>query len=129
MAGQRFLPRFIHRPPHTHTASACLQIQADLGFGHEHVIKAYEAVLTPSHLCLGGRVGAEGGSGLCTGWLVRSGAASCRPARSLTLSALPACRLLPTLPATLDVGSSVTSCHPCLLTPSCVPPGPSALPQ
>lgn len=31
-----------------------LQIQADLGFGHEHVIKAYEAVLTPSHLCLGG---------------------------------------------------------------------------
>lgn len=27
-------------------------IQADLGFGHEHVIKAYEAVLTPSHLCL-----------------------------------------------------------------------------
>ncbi|PRW57692.1 Serine threonine- kinase SAPK9 [Chlorella sorokiniana] len=27
-------------------------IQADLGFGHEHVIKAYEAVLTPTHLCL-----------------------------------------------------------------------------
>lgn len=27
-------------------------IQADLGYGHEHVIKAYEAVLTPSHLCL-----------------------------------------------------------------------------
>ena len=30
------------------------QIQADLGFGHSNVIKAYEAVLTPSHLCLGG---------------------------------------------------------------------------
>ncbi|KAI3434633.1 hypothetical protein D9Q98_002700 [Chlorella vulgaris] len=27
-------------------------IQADLGFGHEHVIKAYEALLTPTHLCL-----------------------------------------------------------------------------
>jgi serine/threonine-protein kinase SRK2 len=29
-----------------------LQIQAELGFGHGNVIKAYEAVLTPSHLCL-----------------------------------------------------------------------------
>lgn len=38
--------------------SAAPQIQADLGFGHEHVIKAYEAVLTPTHLCLGG----------CTRW-------------------------------------------------------------
>lgn len=27
-------------------------IQADLGTGHENVIKAYEAVLTPTHLCL-----------------------------------------------------------------------------
>ncbi|KAI8101424.1 hypothetical protein M9435_001530 [Picochlorum sp. BPE23] len=27
-------------------------IQTDLGFGHENVIKAYEAVLTPTHLCL-----------------------------------------------------------------------------
>jgi len=27
-------------------------IQAELGFGHENVIKAYEAVLTPTHLCL-----------------------------------------------------------------------------
>ncbi len=29
-----------------------LQIQADLGFGHANVIKAYEAILTPTHLCL-----------------------------------------------------------------------------
>lgn len=29
-----------------------LQIQAELGFGHENVIKAYEAILTPEHLCL-----------------------------------------------------------------------------
>eukprot|EP00887_Chlorella_sp_A99_P003726 scaffold7.g3726.t1 len=27
-------------------------IQADLGFGHGNVIKAYEALLTPTHLCL-----------------------------------------------------------------------------
>lgn len=27
-------------------------IQADLGFGHENVIQAYEAVLTPKYLCL-----------------------------------------------------------------------------
>jgi serine/threonine-protein kinase SRK2 len=27
-------------------------IQAELGFGHENVIRAYEAVLTPTHLCL-----------------------------------------------------------------------------
>ena len=41
------------------------QIQADLGFGHSNVIKAFEAVLTPSHLCLGG-----GGVGKW-GWLQR----------------------------------------------------------
>lgn len=29
-----------------------LQIQAELGFGHDNVIKAYEAILTPQHLCL-----------------------------------------------------------------------------
>ena len=29
-----------------------LQIQADLGEGHENVIKAFEALLTPTHLCL-----------------------------------------------------------------------------
>lgn len=27
-------------------------IQAELGFGHDNVIKAYEALLTPTHLCL-----------------------------------------------------------------------------
>ena len=49
---------FPARPPALATPArppACLpalQIQADLGFGNEHVIKAYEAVLTPSHLCL-----------------------------------------------------------------------------
>ncbi len=49
------------------TRTAALQIQADLGFGHEHVIKAYEAVLTPTHLCLGGLawLGAAPGSCLC----------------------------------------------------------------
>ena len=29
-----------------------MQIQAELGEGHEGVIKAYEAILTPTHLCL-----------------------------------------------------------------------------
>lgn len=29
-----------------------LQIQAELGFGHGNVIQAYEAILTPSYLCL-----------------------------------------------------------------------------
>ncbi|KAL6779334.1 SNRK2I [Auxenochlorella protothecoides x Auxenochlorella symbiontica] len=37
------------------------QIQAELGFGHANVIKAYEAILTPSHLCLVMEC-AEGGS-------------------------------------------------------------------
>lgn len=41
-------------------ATSLPQIQADLGFGHEHVIKAYEAVLTPTHLCLGGCYAAAG---------------------------------------------------------------------
>lgn len=31
---------------------ACLQIQAELGWGHHNVIKAYEAILTPTHFAL-----------------------------------------------------------------------------
>lgn len=53
-----------------------MQIQADLGFGHEHVIKAYEAVLTPTHLCLGGRacVQHRASPPICTCWVaVRAG--------------------------------------------------------
>lgn len=42
-------------------------IQAELGFGHENVIKAYEAVLTPTHLCLVMEY-AKGGSLTGTTW-------------------------------------------------------------
>lgn len=55
-----------------------LQIQAELGFGHEHVIKAYDAILTPTHLCL---VSHGGGGGLP---LLHSGGQESRECQRIT---------------------------------------------